>query len=102
MNEIVQYRNSSATLATMVGLTAALAAGYPIWPAPDAPAYVTKHDRSTFSFFEKSVTFAPSVAATDFGHEIAAVYTLLSEGQEPLGAEFEAIWDENVASLYEA
>ncbi len=86
----------------MVGLTAAMAAGYPIWPTPETPSYVTRHDRSTFSFFEKSVAFATPLTAQDFGQEIAAVYALLSEGQEPLGAEFEAVWDKNVASLYEA
>ena len=30
------------------------------------------------------------------------VYDSLLQGQEPLGAEFEAIWDANVADLYEA
>lgn len=101
MNEIVQYRKSPVTLATAFGLTAAMAAGYP-WPAPETPVYVTKHESSTFSFFEKTMAFKTPATAADFGHEIASVYALLSEGQEPLGAEFEAIWDENVASLYEA
>ena len=30
------------------------------------------------------------------------VYDSLLQGQEPLGAEFEAIWDANVAELYES
>ena len=33
---------------------------------------------------------------------MAPVYADLMKGQEPLGAEFEAIWDANVADLYEA
>lgn len=32
---------------------------------------------------------------------MAPVYDSLLKGQEPLGAEFEAIWDANVADLYE-
>jgi hypothetical protein len=33
--------------------------------------------------------------------ELARVHASLLLGQEPLGAEFEAIWDANVATLYE-
>ena len=32
----------------------------------------------------------------------ADVYASMLQGQEPLGAEFEAIWDANVAGLYES
>lgn len=37
----------------------------------------------------------------DFASEIAAVYASLSEGQEPLGKDFETVWDTNVDKLYE-
>jgi len=46
--------------------------------------------------------FEPYVVKESFGQQIAEIYALLLEGQEPLGAEFEAIWDANVDSLYEA
>lgn len=32
---------------------------------------------------------------------LANLYTNLAKGQEPLGTEFEAVWDANVAELYE-
>ena len=32
---------------------------------------------------------------------MAPIYDSLLKGQEPLGAEFEAIWDANVGNLYE-
>ena len=34
--------------------------------------------------------------------EISQVFASLSEGQEPLGSEFEAVWDENLDVLYES
>lgn len=37
-----------------------------------------------------------------FGEKIAAIYASLSNGQEQLGREFEAVWDANVESLYES
>lgn len=36
-----------------------------------------------------------------FEQELREVYNDLSNGQEPLGEEFEKIWDENVDDLYE-
>lgn len=100
MNELVQYRTTPSTFA-VVGLAAAMAAGA-AWPAYETPAFVTEHSGSTYSFFEESLTLDEPSTAQGFGREIAAVYASLSEGQEPLGAEFEAVWDANVANLYEA
>ena len=34
--------------------------------------------------------------------EISQVFASLSEGQEPLGSEFEAVWDENLDILYQS
>ena len=34
--------------------------------------------------------------------EISQVFASLSEGQEPLGYEFEAVWDENLDVLYQS
>ena len=34
--------------------------------------------------------------------EISQVFASLSEGQEPLGPEFEAVWDENLDVLYQS
>lgn len=34
--------------------------------------------------------------------DMAQIYAVLLQGQEPLGAEFEAIWGANVDALYES
>ena len=85
-----------------MGLAAAIATGHATWPDHETPAYVTAHSLRTLGFFENSLTFGKPSATQDFGQEIAAVYASLSGGQEPLGAEFEAVWDANVAQLYES
>jgi hypothetical protein len=95
MNEIVRLPSVSVA----IGLSTALIGGAATWPAPETPAYLTQRDSSTFSYFEKSLTLASW--AQDFAAGVARVYASLLLGQEPLGAEFEAIWDANVAALYE-
>ena len=34
--------------------------------------------------------------------EISQIFVSLSEGQKPLGFEFEAVWDENLDVLYQS
>lgn len=41
-----------------------------------------------------------ALVADALQQEIALILALLSEGQKPLGAVFEAVWDENVDGLY--
>ncbi|MDG4604095.1 MAG: hypothetical protein P9C55_15170 [Defluviicoccus sp.] len=75
----------------------------PAWLSPMEPApYETIHVRSSYSGFVLSLTFPPVFAEADFARQIAEVYAVLSEGQEPLGADFEAVWDANVDILYES
>lgn len=100
MDENVIPRKVTAT-AAIVGLNAALAVGGANWPAPE-PLYVTTQNKPTYSFFEKSLIVVPSTAAHDFAQEIASVFASLSEGQQPLGAEFEAVWDANADALYQS
>ena len=65
--------------------------------------YSIPHTAGTYSsFVDKAVIVTPKFRRDVFSGEIAKVYAALSEGQEPLGAEFEAVWDANVDSLYEA
>lgn len=99
MNQIVKSSPLPMNFAA-IGLSAALAAGTANWPVRDTPAYVTPRDGSTFSYFDKSLKFGST--AQDFADSVARVYASLLQGQEPLGAEFEAIWDANVADLYES
>lgn len=95
MNEIVPSRKVTAT--AILGLDAALV----VWPVDD-PTYVTTQSIPTYSFFERSLADSRAVTLHDFAQEIASVFAFLSEGQEPLGAEFEAVWDRNVGSLYQS
>jgi hypothetical protein len=100
MSEIVSYRNVTAT-AAIVGFNAALAIGASSWPAPE-PLYSTIQSNSTYSFFEKSLQVSPATTSPDFANDIAGVFAALSEGQQPLGADFEAVWDANVDALYQS
>jgi len=73
------------------------------WIVPNSkPVYVTSQSLPTFSFFEKSIAIMPATTSHDFAQEIASVFASLSEGQEPLGVEFEAVWDANVDALYQS
>jgi hypothetical protein len=100
MNEVVLPRTITAT-AAVVGLNAALAVGNAVWPAHE-PIYVTTQSNPTFSFFEAALAVTPKTSSHDFAQEVAGIFASLSEGQEPLGAEFEAVWDENVDELYQS
>lgn len=37
----------------------------------------------------------------DFEEDLAAIYRMLLENQEPLGHEFEQVWAEHLEELYE-
>lgn len=99
MNQIVKSRPMPMNFA-MIGLSAAIVSATTTRPLRDIPAYVTVRDGSTFSYFEKSLKFGST--AQDFTDGVASVYASLLQGQEPLGAEFEAVWDAHVADLYES
>jgi hypothetical protein len=97
MSEKMPYRNTPSTL--MIGITAAaISAANTAWPAYPGASYETFHSRPSYS----SLRFEPYVVRESFGQQVAEIYALLLERQEPLGGEFEAIWDANVDSLYEA
>ena len=104
MDEVIQTKTETATAtatAAFVGVKAALAIGHAVWPA-DEPVYVTTQNVPSFSFFEKTITFSKPKNTHEFAKDIASVFASLSEGQEPLGSEFEAVWDANLAELYES
>lgn len=100
MNKITTPTKVTAT-AAIVGVNAALAISGATWPIPE-PLYVTTQNIPTFSFFEKPNSVVAATASHDFAREIASIFASLSEGQQPLGAEFEAVWDANVDTLYQS
>jgi len=64
------------------------------------PLVITAHSPSTFSFFERSVE---RIAMQEpFEKEVSNFFAALSEGQEPLGSEFENLWNQHSADLYES
>lgn len=98
MNQNFRFLSMPMNVAA-VGFLAAMAAT-PNWPVRGTPAYLTPRDGPTFSYFEQSLKF--SSTAQDFADGVARFYASLLHGQEPLGAEFEAVWDANVADLFES
>lgn len=85
----------------IAGLNAALAVCNASWPADD-PIYVTTQSIPTYSSFESSLGEPRDATLHDFAQEIASIFAFLSEGQEPLGADFEAVWDRNLDLLYQS
>jgi hypothetical protein len=84
----------------IVTATAAAALVY-LNPGPypiDAKAYVVEHPSPTTGHLANLI-LEPTTA--NFANGLAAIYASLSERQEPLGPEFEAVWDANVDKLYE-
>lgn len=69
----------------------------PSWPVQAPPAYSLDHITSSYSSLNRSLN-----DQQEFAHRISAVYATLLEKQESLGADFEAVWDENVDRLYES
>lgn len=100
MNEIIPPYTQMATTSVFV-LSAGLAVENTEWPV-HKPIYSTNQSSPTFSFFEASCAAAPKMTVHDFAQEISQVFASLSEDQEPLGSEFEAVWDENLDVLYQS
>ena len=100
MNEIILPHTKMATT-SVFALSAALAVGNTEWPV-HKPIYSTNQSSPTFSFFEVSRAAESKMTAHEFAQEISLVFASLSEDQEPLGSEFEAVWDENLDVLYQS
>lgn len=100
MNEIILPYTKMATTSVFF-LSAALAAGNTEWPV-HKPIYSINQSSPTFSSFKASCAAEPKMTVHDFAQEISQVFASLSEDQEPLGSEFEAVWDENLDVLYQS
>jgi len=74
------------------------------WPVQDDPVHIVRHQpTASYSTYDYGLFnfVTPRSTSRDFAREIAGLYAGLLEGQEPLGADFEAVWDANVDILYE-
>lgn len=103
MSEIVDYATSPSSCGTLavLGITAALATGQLAWAVSNQPSYLVADSSSSYSLVEKSLNISGNAIKPDFAAEVANFYSKLMMVQEPLGAEFERVWDENIDSLYE-
>lgn len=87
----------------VVGMTAAIASSQIQWPAYESPIYSVDRLKSSYSAFTfETLKIQPMYATSIFAQEISAFYNVLTQGQEPLGSDFEAVWDANVDKLYES
>ena len=100
MNEIIPPYTQIATTSVFV-LSVPLAVGNTEWPVHES-TYSMNQSSPTFSFFEASCAAEPKMTAHDFAQEVSQIFASLSDGQEPLGSEFEAVWDENLDVLYQS
>lgn len=108
MNEFVDYQGarssrsySSVPAVAFLGLGAAIAAANGGWPMPDTPTYTAAHARASYSILNDVAVFEFQPSQKSFLDKISSYYAALLANQEPLGAEFENLWNENAAELYE-
>ena len=100
MNKVDHLRTTSTNIVG-ISLAAAMAASDVPWPDHETPPYVTNHILRTSHFEMLRPQWTPDPTHS-FEQTIAAAYASLADSQEPLGAEFEAVWDANVSQLYES
>ncbi len=107
MNEIIQFpKTPTATFATTTVLVIGDLTLAPIeapWPTQEQNFKITQ-DAPSFSNYASP--YIPnsnlSIISQNFAAEIAKMFSVLSEDQEPFGSEFEAVWDANLNELYES
>ena len=104
MYDIVHFPTTTATTTTaVVNDAVSILANRAAWPthesnykiSQDTPSY-SNYLVTLFSDYEWSV--ARQIFASQFG----IIYSALIEDQEPLGSEFEAVWDAHLHELYES
>lgn len=108
MNRILQHhatRTTAGPIPIVMTLNPVMANVQDVaWPVQDDPVYVVRHQpTASYSTYGYGLFnfVTPRSISRDFAREIAGLYADLLEGQEPLGADFEAVWDANVDVLYE-
>lgn len=102
MSELMHGIVSPTVAGAVMAFSAAVAAGPIHWPVQGIPGYVVPQIVGTYSFANERIEIVvPKVGTAGFAKDIAEIYAAFTEGQEPLGRDFEAVWDANVAVLYE-
>ena len=108
MNDIVQFPKTTtataATAAVVLSGSFVLSPTQVSWPTQE-PKYKISQDTPSFSLNEKRFATSNQQIPTipqDFVIQIETIFSALSRGQEPLGSEFEAVWDANLSELYKS
>lgn len=103
MSEQYEIARTAIQATFVVGLAAVMTNGEPEWPTQDnTGSYSVAQSASTFSERNLAPTRQSDPQEDDFKLEMASVFASIADNQEPLGKEFEDIWDNNAESLYEA
>lgn len=89
---------TATTAVALLGLISPPVAGLDTAYPADQRAYIVDQAAPTGGQLA-DISF-PTVGQS-FANEIAAVFSALAEGQEPLGGEFESVWNDNLDKLYE-
>jgi len=108
MNDISQRSSISATTATAAiivaaGLNSGILADQISWPT-SVRLYDVDQTVPSYNSYEKAISLMEPepTPSQDFSSDIAVVFAELSNDQESLGAEFEAVWDQHTDELYES
>ncbi len=106
MNDISQRSSISATTATAAiivaaGLNSGILADQISWPT-SVRIYDVDQTMPSYNSYEKAISLVEPEPSQDFSSDIAVVFAELSNDQESLGAEFEAVWDQHTDELYES
>lgn len=104
MNDIVHFpTTTAATTTAVVDDAVSISADPAPWPTHEF-TYKVSQDTPSFSNYIRTLIsdYELSVTLQTFASEIGMIYSALSEDQEPLGSEFEAVWDAHLHELYES
>ena len=104
MNDIVHFPTiTTATTTAVVDNAVSILADPAPWPTHEF-TYKVSQDAPSFSNYIRTLIsdYELSVTLQTFASEIEMIYSALSEDQEPLGSEFEAVWDAHLHELYES
>lgn len=103
MNDIVHFQTITATTTTVVDDAVSALADQAPWPTQESNYKVSQNTPSYSNYIGNLISdYALSVPLQIFASQIGMIYSALSDGQEPLGSEFEAVWDAHLHELYES
>jgi hypothetical protein len=98
----VKYAKQAGTYSTVavVSVGAALAVGPIAWTTSRSYLSTTVPNASSYSYVDAQL-IAGATSDTYLMDSIATAYQTLLDAQEPLGVEFERVWEDNISLLYE-